>query len=141
MNDLRQAAITAGGQQGEAAAITAAVKHFNQKLQVRFLAPPPYPQEPRLAPPPRSRPCPPSSPSNHRPNTRNRPLSTHRPNTATVESGLTLAVLYTAPQPVATPQPSRHTWGRWQFVSGSALEFYTSPPPLPPLPLPSPPAT
>ena len=43
MNDLRQAAITAGGQQGEAAAITAAVKHFNQKLQVRFLAPPPYP--------------------------------------------------------------------------------------------------
>ena len=34
MNDLRQAAITAGGQQGEAAAVTAAVKHFNQKLQL-----------------------------------------------------------------------------------------------------------
>ena len=71
--------------------------------------------------------------------------TTHRPNTATVESGLTLAVLYTAPHPVATPQPSRHTWGWWwvegrQFVSGLALEFYTSPPPLPPLQS-SPPST
>eukprot|EP00879_Flechtneria_rotunda_P027842 GHRR01029855.1.p2 GENE.GHRR01029855.1~~GHRR01029855.1.p2 ORF type:complete len:107 (+),score=22.33 GHRR01029855.1:604-924(+) len=35
-----------------------------------------------------------------------------RPNTATVVPGCTLAVLNTAPQPVDTPQPSRHTC-RW----------------------------
>ncbi len=32
-----------------------------------------------------------------------------RPNTATVEPGSTLAVFSTAPMPVVTPQPSRHT--------------------------------
>jgi hypothetical protein len=37
-----------------------------------------------------------------------------RPNTATLAPACTLAVLNTAPQPVATPQPSRHTWQQQQ---------------------------
>ena len=39
-----------------------------------------------------------------------------RPNTATVEPGVTLAVLSTAPMPVVMPQPSKQT-----FSSGAAL--------------------
>jgi hypothetical protein len=43
------------------------------------------------------------------------------PNTATVVPGWTFAVLYTAPHPVDTPHPSRHTWtvakGGQQIVS------------------------
>jgi len=35
-----------------------------------------------------------------------------RPNTATVSPAFTFAVLETAPNPVVTPQPSRHTFSR-----------------------------
>ena len=42
-----------------------------------------------------------------------------RPKTATLLPGSTLAVLRTAPMPVVTPQPSRHT-----FSSGASLGIF-----------------
>ncbi len=47
-----------------------------------------------------------------------------RPNTATVSPGCTLAVFFTAPRPVVTPHPSRHTCAG--FASGRILASDTS---------------
>ena len=47
-----------------------------------------------------------------------------RPNTATVLPACTLAVLCTAPQPVVTPQPSRHTLS--SGAAGDTLAQLTS---------------
>jgi len=47
-----------------------------------------------------------------------------RPNTATVSPGCTLAVFFTAPRPVVTPQPSRHTCSG--LASGLTLASETS---------------
>ena len=44
-----------------------------------------------------------------------------RPKIATVAPSSTLAVLSTAPMPVVTPQPSRHT-----FSSGASLGIFAS---------------
>ncbi|MCY1308653.1 hypothetical protein D9M70_586780 [compost metagenome] len=50
-----------------------------------------------------------------------------RPNTATVSPSLTLAVLCTAPRPVVTPQPSRHTfsWGAAGLILASEISLTT----------------
>src|SRR6218665_3800 len=49
------------------------------------------------------------------------------PNTATVSPGLTLAVFFTAPRPVVTPQPSRHTcsWLAAGLIFASEISLTT----------------
>ena len=50
-----------------------------------------------------------------------------RPKTATVEPGVTFAVLSTAPMPVVMPQPSRHTLssGAFGLILASAISGST----------------